>query len=37
VLALGLLILAVRSGWFPTGGMVSVGFENLSPAASKIP
>jgi len=31
VLALGLLILAVRSGWFPTGGMVSVGFENLSP------
>ncbi len=30
-LALGLLILAVRSGWFPTGGMVSVGFENLSP------
>jgi peptide/nickel transport system permease protein len=29
-LALGLLILAVRSGWFPTGGMVSVGFENLS-------
>jgi len=31
VLALGMLILAVRSGWFPTGGMVSVGFENLSP------
>jgi peptide/nickel transport system permease protein len=30
-LALGLLILAVRSGWFPTGGMISVGFENLSP------
>ena len=30
VLALGLLILAVRSGWFPTGGMVSVGFESLS-------
>lgn len=30
VLALGLLILAVRSGWFPTGGMNSVGFENLS-------
>jgi peptide/nickel transport system permease protein len=30
VLALGLLILAVRTGWFPTGGMVSVGFENLS-------
>ena len=32
VLALGLLILAVRSGWFPTGGMLSVGFESLSPA-----
>ena len=31
VLALGLLIMAVRSGWFPTGGMVSVGFESLSP------
>jgi peptide/nickel transport system permease protein len=30
VLALGLLILAVRSGWFPTGGLVSVGFETLS-------
>src|SRR5260370_32607000 len=30
-LALALLILAVRSGWFPTGGMVSVGFETLSP------
>jgi peptide/nickel transport system permease protein len=30
VLTLGLLILAVRSGWFPTGGMVSVGFETLS-------
>ncbi len=30
VLALGLLILAVRTGWFPTGGMVSVGFEELS-------
>ena len=30
VLALGLLVLAVRSGWFPTGGMVSVGFESLS-------
>ncbi len=29
-LALGLLILAVRTGWFPTGGMVSVGFETLS-------
>jgi peptide/nickel transport system permease protein len=31
VLALGLLILAVRTGWFPTGGMVSVGFEDFSP------
>jgi peptide/nickel transport system permease protein len=31
VLALGLLILAVRSGWFPTGGLVSTGFETLSP------
>jgi len=30
VLALGFLILAARSGWFPTGGMVSVGFEGLS-------
>ena len=29
-LALGLLVLAVRSGWFPTGGMASVGFETLS-------
>jgi peptide/nickel transport system permease protein len=28
--ALGLLILAVRTGWFPTGGMVSVGSETLS-------
>jgi peptide/nickel transport system permease protein len=31
VLALGLLIIAVRTGWFPTGGMVSVGFETLAP------
>src|SRR5579863_2413088 len=31
VLALGLLILAVRTGWFPTGGLVSVGFDELSP------
>jgi peptide/nickel transport system permease protein len=30
VLAIGLLILAVRSGWFPTGGMNSVRFESLS-------
>ena len=29
-LALGLLIFAVRSGWFPTGGFVSVGFEGLT-------
>jgi peptide/nickel transport system permease protein len=29
-LALGLLVLAVRSGWLPTGGMVSVGFEGFS-------
>ncbi len=31
VIGLGLLILAARSGWLPTGGLVSVGFENLSP------
>lgn len=31
VLALGLLILAVRTGWFPTGGLVSLDFESLSP------
>jgi peptide/nickel transport system permease protein len=30
VLALGFLILAARSGWFPTGGLVSVGYEGLS-------
>jgi len=30
ILSLGLLIMAVRSGWFPTGGMVSVGFGSLS-------
>lgn len=29
VLALGLLVLAVRTGWFPTGGMVSASGENL--------
>jgi len=29
-LALGLLVLAVRTGWFPTGGMASVDFENFS-------
>ena len=32
VLALGLLFLAARSGWFPTGGMVSVDFAELSSA-----
>jgi peptide/nickel transport system permease protein len=31
-LALGLLVLAARSGWLPTGGLVSVGFEGFSPA-----
>lgn len=30
LLALGLLFLAVRTGWFPTGGMLSVGFTQLS-------
>jgi peptide/nickel transport system permease protein len=34
-LALGLLVFAVRSGWLPTGGMVSVGFEGFS-AGQKI-
>jgi peptide/nickel transport system permease protein len=29
-LSLGLLVLAVRTGWFPTGGMASVDFESLS-------
>jgi peptide/nickel transport system permease protein len=29
-LSLGLLLFAVKSGWFPTGGMVSVDFESLS-------
>src|SRR4029077_2202119 len=29
-LALGLLLFAVRSGWYPTGGLVSIGFEDLS-------
>ena len=32
VLALGLLIAAVRTGWFPTGGFVTTGFETLSTA-----
>jgi len=30
VLALGLLILAVRTGWFPTGGFTSTNFDSLS-------
>ncbi len=30
VLALGLLFLAVRTGWFPSGGMHSVGYADLS-------
>jgi peptide/nickel transport system permease protein len=30
-LTLGLLVFAVRNGWFPTGGMASVDFETLSP------
>ena len=30
LLALALLLLAVRTGWFPTGGMVSVGHSELS-------
>jgi peptide/nickel transport system permease protein len=30
VLTLGLLILAVGSGWFPTGGITSVDFESFS-------
>ncbi|MBI3670320.1 MAG: ABC transporter permease [Acidobacteria bacterium] len=29
LLALALLLLAVRTGWFPTGGMVSVNFDSL--------
>lgn len=30
LLALGLMYLAVQTGWFPTGGMMSVGFADLS-------
>jgi peptide/nickel transport system permease protein len=33
VLALGLLLLAVRTGWFPAGGMTSVGHEQMSALA----
>jgi len=29
-LSLGLLVIAVKSGWFPKGGMVSLHFESLS-------
>src|SRR5690242_14509560 len=29
-LALGLLFIAIKSRWFPTGGMVSIHFESLS-------
>jgi peptide/nickel transport system permease protein len=35
VLALGLLTIAVHTGWFPTGGLVSIGFENL-PALARL-
>jgi peptide/nickel transport system permease protein len=31
LLGLLLLLVAVRTGYFPTGGMVSVGFDELSP------
>jgi peptide/nickel transport system permease protein len=31
VIALCLLILATRTGWFPTGGFTSAGFQELSP------
>ena len=31
LLGLSLLLLAVRSGYFPTGGMISVGFAGLGP------
>jgi peptide/nickel transport system permease protein len=30
VIALGLLLLAVRTGWFPAGGMVSLGHEQMA-------
>jgi peptide/nickel transport system permease protein len=33
VLALALLLLAVRTGWFPAGGMTSIGHEQMSRAA----
>jgi peptide/nickel transport system permease protein len=31
VLGLGLLMLAARTGWFPTSGLLSIGAENLPP------
>ncbi len=31
LLGLSLLLLAVRTGYFPTGGMISVGFADLGP------
>jgi peptide/nickel transport system permease protein len=34
-LALGLLVLAVKTGWFPTGGMTSLDFASL-PRGSKL-
>ena len=34
-LALGLLVLTVRTGWFPTGGMTSLDFDRL-PATGKL-
>jgi peptide/nickel transport system permease protein len=34
-LALGLLVLAVRTGWFPTGGMTSLDFASL-PRGGKL-
>jgi peptide/nickel transport system permease protein len=34
-LALGLLVLAVRTGWFPTGGMTSLDFASL-PRSGKL-
>jgi peptide/nickel transport system permease protein len=32
-LVIGLLVFAVKTGWFPAGGMASVDFESLSPLA----
>ena len=31
VLGLGLLLIAVRTGWFPTSGLLSIGAERLPP------